>query len=134
MGLPGENVHFGILTSLLYIAGAPHTRMASSREFSYPKEGARKEQFMKASRFGKVFFAILLVGLFVTISAYPQVGTTSVRGVVTDKSGAAIVGAKVTLSSTAQAFRREMQTSQAGEYAFLALPPPTYAPTVQLAT
>src|SRR5258707_2612394 len=88
---------------------------------------------MKASRFGKVFFAILLVGLFVTISAYPQVGTTSVRGVVTDKSGAAIVGAKVTLSSTAQAFRREMQTNQAGEYEFLALPPATYVLTVEMA-
>src|SRR5260370_11383538 len=134
MGLPGENVHFGILTWLLYIAGAPHTRMASSREFSYPKEGARKEQFMKASRFGKVFFAILMVCLFVTISAYPQVGTTSVRGVVTDKTGAAIVGAKVTLSSAAQAFRREMQTNQAGEYEFLALPPSGYVLTVEMAS
>jgi hypothetical protein len=89
---------------------------------------------MKASRFGKVFFAILMVCLFVTISAYPQVGTTSVRGVVTDKTGAAIVGAKVTLSSTAQTFRREMQTNQEGEYEFLALPPSGYVLTVEMAS
>src|SRR5260370_13351278 len=113
MGLPGENVHFGILTSLLYIAGAPHTRMASSREFSYPKEGARKEQFMKASRFGKVFFAILMVCLFVTISAYPQVGTTSVRGAVPAKTGPAIVMAKIPLPSAPHPFRPQLQTTNA---------------------
>src|SRR5205807_8151174 len=79
------------------------------------------------------FFAILMVCLFVTISAYSQVGTTSVRGVVTDKTGAAVVGAKVTLSSAAQAFRREMQTNQVGEYEFLGLPPANYALTVEMA-
>ena len=89
---------------------------------------------MKSSEFGKVFFAILMVCLCVTISAYAQVGTTSVRGVVTDKTGAAIVGAKVTLSSAAQAFRREMQTNQAGEYEFLALPPSGYVLTVEMAS
>jgi hypothetical protein len=93
--------------------------------------GARKEQFMKSSNYGKAFFAILMVCLFVTISACPRVGTTSVRGVVTDKTGAAVVGAKVTLSSAAQAFRREMQTNQAGEYEFLALPPSGYALKVE---
>src|SRR5260370_7413143 len=89
---------------------------------------------MKSSKFGKVFFAILMICLFVTISAYPQVGTTSIRGVVTDKTGAAIVGAKVTLTSAAQAFRREMQTNQAGENEFLALPPSGYALTVEMAS
>jgi hypothetical protein len=87
---------------------------------------------MKFPKFGKVFFAILAVGLSVTIGAYAQTGTTSVRGVVTDKTGAAVVGAKVTLSSAAQAFRREMQTNQAGEYEFLALPPSGYALTVEM--
>src|SRR6266568_5938743 len=86
------------------------------------------------SKFGKVFFAILLVCLWVTVCAYAQVGTTSIRGVVTDKTGAAIVGAKVTLTSAAQAFRREMQTNQAGEYEFLALPPSGYALTVEMAS
>ncbi len=86
-----------------------------------------------SSKFGKVFFAILLVCLFVTVSAYAQVGTTSIRGVVTDKTGAAVVGARVTLSSPAQAFRREVQTNQAGEYEFLALPPSAYVLTVEMA-
>jgi hypothetical protein len=56
-----------------------------------------------------------------------QTGTTSVRGTVTDKSGAAIVGAHVTLSNAAQASQRAADTNATGEYEFLALPPGTYA-------
>ena len=61
--------------------------------------------------------------LFVVAGVWAQVGTTSIRGVVTDKTGAAIVGASVTLVSPAQGIQREMQTTQSGEYEFLALPP-----------
>jgi len=70
--------------------------------------------------------------LFVVAGVWAQVGTTSIRGVVTDKTGAAIVGASVTLVSPAQGIQREMQTTQSGEYEFLALPPGTYALTVEM--
>jgi hypothetical protein len=78
-------------------------------------------------------FLISFVAFFFAVAcAWAQVGTTSVRGVVTDKTGAAIVGAKVTLSSGAQALRRETQTNQTGEYELLALPPGNYVLTVEM--
>ncbi len=80
------------------------------------------------------FLISFVAFLFAVACAWAQVGTTSVRGVVTDKTGAAIVGAKVTLVSTAQALQREVQTNQAGEYEFLALPPSTYVLSVEMAS
>lgn len=66
--------------------------------------------------------------------AWAQTGTTSIHGVVTDKTGAAIVGAKVTLVNAAQAVHREMQTNQSGEYEFLSLSPGSYTLTVEMAS
>src|SRR5438552_2444544 len=75
----------------------------------------------------------LVLFLLSVTCTWAQVGTTSIRGVVTDKTGAAVVGARVTLSSAVQALGRATQTSQAGEYEFLALPPASYALTVEMA-
>src|SRR5437870_4755327 len=75
----------------------------------------------------------LVVFLLSVTCTWAQVGTTSIRGVVTDKTGAAVVGARVTLSSAVQALGRATQTNQAGEYEFLALPPASYALTVEMA-
>jgi hypothetical protein len=86
---------------------------------------------MKFSNFGKAFFAILMGCLLVTVSAYAQSGTSSVRGVVIDKSGAAIVGAKVTLFNAAQGLHREGATDGSGSYEFLALPPGSYVLTIE---
>src|SRR5579859_7127285 len=88
-------------------------------------------------RWNSVTRSILLSSLavlFVVASVWAQVGTTSIRGVVTDKTGAAIVGARVTLVSSAQSIQREMETTQSGEYEFLALPPGTYTLTVAMAS
>src|SRR2546427_2154865 len=84
-------------------------------------QGARKEQSMKSSKFGKVFFAILMVCLFVSANSYAQTGTTSLRGTVIDKTGASVGDAKVSLDNLGQAFHREAQTSTTGEYDFVAL-------------
>jgi len=65
--------------------------------------------------------------------ASAQTGTTSVRGTVTDKTGAVIVGAKVLLTNQAQGLQREMSTGSNGEYEFLALPPGTYVLSVGMA-
>src|SRR6266852_4107306 len=77
-------------------------------------------------------FVVLTIAALAVAGAWAQVGTTSIRGVVADKTGAAIAGAKVTLTSTAQALQREMPTNQAGEYEFLALPPGAYVLTVEM--
>lgn len=75
----------------------------------------------------------LVTALLGVPSALAQVGTTSLHGTVTDKSGASVNGARVTLDNPAQALRRETQTNERGEYEFLALPPGTYALTVERA-
>jgi Carboxypeptidase regulatory-like domain len=54
---------------------------------------------------------------------WAQTGTSSVRGTVMDKSGAAISGAHVTIVNAAQAVQRETNTNASGEYEVLALPP-----------
>jgi len=88
---------------------------------------------MKSSSFGKAFFAILVVCLFAAVSAYAQTGTTSLRGTVSDKTGASVGDAKVSLDNLGQAFHREIQTTTTGEYEFVALPPGTYALTIEKA-
>jgi hypothetical protein len=81
----------------------------------------------------RIFGVFLVAVLFAVTGAWAQTGTTSVRGTVLDKSGAAIVGAKVTLTNVGQALQREMMTSGAGAYEFLLLPPGTYTLTVESA-
>ena len=88
---------------------------------------------MRSSNLGRAIFAILALCLFVTVSAYAQVGTTSLRGTVIDKTGASVSDAKVSLDNVGQAFHREMQTNDRGEYEFVALPPGTYVLTVDKA-
>jgi len=75
----------------------------------------------------------LVFSLFAAASGRAQTGTTSVRGTVLDKSGAVVVGAKVTLANPAQAVHRETQTGESGQYEFQALQPGTYNLTVEMA-
>jgi hypothetical protein len=49
-----------------------------------------------------------------------QTGTTSVRALVVDKTGAAIADAKVMISNEDQGLQRETQTDNSGQYHFLA--------------
>ena len=65
--------------------------------------------------------------------AWAQTGTTSLRGVVSDKTGATVANAKVTLTNSGQGLKREFSTNGAGEYEFLALPPGNYSLTVEMA-
>ena len=73
---------------------------------------------------------VVLLTIFVS-SALAQTGTSSVRGIVLDRSGAAVAGAKVTVSNNGQALQRETQTDDSGEYRFLALPPGSYTLSVE---
>ena len=71
-----------------------------------------------------------LVVLSVLVASFGQTGTTSIRGVLTDKSGAAIVDASLTIASNEQSLRRETKSDSSGEYRFLALPPGSYTLTI----
>ncbi|HUE42762.1 MAG TPA: carboxypeptidase-like regulatory domain-containing protein, partial [Candidatus Sulfotelmatobacter sp.] len=61
-----------------------------------------------------------------------QSGTTSLRGTVTDKTGATVVGANVSLTNAAQSLQRQTQTSGTGSYEFQALPPGSYALSIEM--
>src|SRR5579864_1211876 len=79
----------------------------------------------------KFFITFMLIFLSVA-AAKAQTGTTSLRGVVTDKSNATINGAKVTLSNPEQGLQRNVSTNAAGEYEFVALPPGIYTLIVEM--
>src|ERR1700674_445530 len=81
------------------------------------------------SCFSKKVF--LLLGLALSsISAYPQ-STSSLRGTVTDPSGAVIPDAVVTISSAENGAIRRNSTDANGEYSFLQVLPGTYKLTVE---
>jgi len=73
----------------------------------------------------------LVVSMIAIACTCAQTDTTSLNGVVTDKTGAAIVSAKVMLVNSGQGFKRETTTGSAGEYQYLALQPGTYLLTVE---
>src|SRR5437667_147247 len=58
--------------------------------------------------------------------------TAAVRGVVTDRSGAAVVAAKVVISETERNVLHAVVSDEAGRYAVAALPPGTYTLSVEM--
>jgi len=75
----------------------------------------------------------LAVSVLAVAGTWAQTGTTSVHGVVMDKTGASVAAAKVTLINAEQGFTRSIDSGSAGEFDFLALPPGTYTLTVEAA-
>ena len=69
--------------------------------------------------------------LLIACCAFAQVETsTSIRGIVTDSSGAAVPGAKVDIRNTATNEERTTNTDGSGFYAFPSIVPGTYDVTV----
>ncbi len=87
---------------------------------------------MKLSSKKRNFLVCVAIFLLSVTCAWAQTGTTSLHGVVTDKTGAAIAGAKVTLSNQSLGLHREMNAGAGGEYDFIGLPPGTYSLTVEM--
>lgn len=79
---------------------------------------------MKGGRLS--IFALVAVVCTLCVSAWGQ-ATTSLHGTVTDTSGAAIAGAKVTLTQTATGTSRDTTTNATGAYSFPAVLPGTYS-------
>jgi hypothetical protein len=78
------------------------------------------------------FLLLSLLVLFCVGLAQAQTGTTSLRGTVSDKSGGAIVGAKVMLRNTGLGLERTATTGETGQYEFLGLQPGTYELVVEM--
>jgi carboxypeptidase family protein len=77
-------------------------------------------------------FAVAVCALITPALLHAQSGTTSLRGTVVDKSGAAIGDANVSLTNAAQAIQRQTKTSSSGSYEFPSLPPGSYVLTVEM--
>src|SRR5580704_5737005 len=77
------------------------------------------------------WFTIMSFLVSFGLTAAAQTGTSSLRGVVVDKSRAAVSGAKVTIQNAGQGLEREAVTSASGEFEVLALPPGTYKVTIE---
>lgn len=75
---------------------------------------------------------IALLTLTVVLSVLAQ-ATTSLRGVVTDQTGAVIPGAVVSMTNSGTGFKRQALTGEDGVYQFLQVPPGTYQVTVEKA-
>ena len=79
--------------------------------------------------------ALRLCVLFMLITVLAVTGvaqtTASIKGSVTDQSGAAVNGAKVTVKNTAKGIERTTQTNDSGDYEVPALPPGLYTVEVQ---
>jgi hypothetical protein len=91
------------------------------------------QEWIRCSQLAAMTLAVLLaVG---TVHAYAQaVGSASIRGRVTDESGAGVPGVTVTVSSPSLQLReRTAVSAQEGEYQIRSLPLGTYAVRVELA-
>ena len=75
---------------------------------------------------------LLMVSLAHT-SVWAQSSTTSIRGTVTDSSGAAVNHARITLKNPERAIERTTTSGDAGQYEFLQIPPGTYQLFVEAA-
>ncbi len=74
---------------------------------------------------------LLLVVMLFSVAAFAQT-TASIKGTVTDQTGAAVVGAKVTVKDAALGIERTTQTNSEGDYEVPALPPGSYSVEIQM--
>jgi len=70
---------------------------------------------------------LLVLCLFALCSlTLAQIGNANLGGTVTDPSGAALVGAELTLTNAATGFKAKFTSDDRGEYTFRNLTPGTY--------
>src|SRR3954463_11914492 len=82
----------------------------------------------------KVAFSPLMLSLLLlmfAVSAFSQ-NAAKIVGTVSDQSGAAVVGATVTVKNTGLGVERTTQTNSTGSYEVPALPPGTYSVQVEM--
>src|SRR5712692_11885680 len=86
--------------------------------------------YLKTRTFFLCLVALVLMLCGLTCGVHAQV-TASVKGTVTDATGATVAGAKVVVKSTAVGIERTTETNTEGEYEVPALPPGSYEVQVQ---
>src|SRR5260370_5315835 len=84
---------------------------------------------MSRPRMLAVWLTVIMVLVFAAVGLAQT--TASIRGTATDPSGAAVVGAKVTVKGPL-GIERTTQTNSVGYYEVPALPPGTYGLAIQM--
>ncbi|MFN0119848.1 MAG: carboxypeptidase-like regulatory domain-containing protein, partial [Blastocatellia bacterium] len=67
---------------------------------------------------GAKFMVLSVLFVMCAISAMAQTTSTTILGTVTDAAGAALPGAKITITNTLTNVRREGVTSSTGDFSF----------------
>jgi hypothetical protein len=80
-------------------------------------------------RYLRFFVALILASI--PLTGLSQNAATSLRGIVTDSTGASIPTATVTLTNSAVGYRAVAHVDQEGQYSFQQLPPGKYEVTVE---
>ena len=80
--------------------------------------------------FRRVPALLFCVAFLASHPAFPQAGRGSISGLVTDESGAIIVGATVQAANSATGITFSATSSGSGLYSFTSLTPGTYKLTV----
>jgi protocatechuate 3,4-dioxygenase beta subunit len=75
---------------------------------------------------GRIVLLLTLCPLALAVSASAQIGNAALGGTVTDQSGAAVVGATITLTNKANGSETSFTSDERGEYTFRNLTPGTY--------
>lgn len=70
--------------------------------------------------------------LFVSTQANAQLGTATISGTVTDKSGGVVIGAEIAVANTATGFTRATTSTASGQFNLPALTPGNYDVTVKM--
>ena len=96
-----------------------HQQVSSTQHKCWSRVGVR---FVPGITRGVRAFAVL--ALFAALATAQS--TSQLNGSVTDPSGAAVAGAKITLTETATGFQRITSSNNAGLYQFLDVPPGDY--------
>ncbi len=76
-------------------------------------------------------FSALVFGVLLAGAVFAQSGTSSISGIITDQTGAAVPGASVTISNAETGFKRTTTSSSDGGYSFPGIPPATYVLVVE---
>ena len=76
-------------------------------------------------------FALALILLTASVTAFAQSDNSQISGFVKDQSGAVVANAKVTVKSETRDFQRTANTNSEGYYVITQLPPGLYSITVE---
>src|SRR5579864_2806040 len=100
----------------------------------FVNSGATMRIAIRPFLFGRPIHRLVVLGLlFIALGGAAWAQTTaSIKGTVTDASGGAVAGAKVTVKSQALGIERTTETNSSGDYEVPALPPGVYSVEVKM--